>query len=301
MSKEAVRELVLEVPANADPREALEEGLAALHDFLRLPLPGEPGFEDEDPDGGFVGKAVAPHPAHYRQRSGGRFVAGEHHSRVQARGARGRFRQRLTQGECAEAGKLAEDHLKDLRHRLAVHAGLLQGGHVDAQTFHALCRMELETFYPLLYRTGKQAAGDPGIVLTGQDKAVVNALLRDEMDFLAGFAADAAEGRGRVPYGERADMYARAAAEMVYLGWLFGDQRRGRKIRWRFGPTEEHCSDCARFEKAGWMPVAEFIKKVAARGYMPRSGRLECVGVNCLCWLQESLGGVEREGLRLEG
>jgi hypothetical protein len=116
-------------------------------------------------------------------------------------------------------------------------------------------------------------------------------MVRDEMDYLRRFTGDVAEGRGVWDYRRRMAAYGNAAWEAFWGGWLFGDQSAGREIRWQSGGTLDKCDDCLEFASRGWMPVRTFMGEVAARGYLPRSGYLECRGIHCLCTLQERVDG----------
>lgn len=102
------------------------------------------------------------------------------------------------------------------------------------------------------------------------------------------------------PAEKRMALYGQAAWEAYWMGWLLGDQRKGRDIRWVYGPTIEHCGlvaggkaiGCSDFEAMGWTPVLDFTRDVLVKGYAPRSGQLECHGIRCLCKLEERIGGV---------
>jgi hypothetical protein len=94
-----------------------------------------------------------------------------------------------------------------------------------------------------------------------------------------------------MPYPDRMRLYAHAAWESYWSGWVLADQRSARKIRWRYGNTVEHCHDCERFVKLDWLPARLFAQQILERGYAPRGGKLECQGHRCQCWLEEMLDG----------
>lgn len=48
---------------------------------------------------------------------------------------------------------------------------------------------------------------------------------------------------------------------------------------------------CSDFEALGWLSAPDFLETVLSRGYAPKSGQLECLGVKCSCWLEESRPG----------
>lgn len=281
---EEVREVVLRFMPGQEPEEALAEAVGALGAALGVPV-------------ALLDKAVPTHHSQFMQRTPGGKFARAHHARVTPRDARGRFRQRLDRGECREAANLAAGYVRELGERLQDHLTLRRAGAIDPPTWARYCERDIQHFYELAYRCGKQSVGDPAVRLTSQDRAVIGRLVRDEADYLRAFGADMDAGRGKMGYAERMALYGDAAREAFWLGWALGDQRRGRESRWMRGPTRESCADCLRFEAMGWVPVARFIAEVIARGYAPQSGQLACQGHNCLCRLEERLAGVAQAPL----
>lgn len=252
-----------------------------------------------DPD--MLAKAVGPSRAVFQHRTSAgrlrRLDPGGHPSQFRPRDARGRFMRRLDDDEQEAASEQAKRLVnEELQPRLQDWLRLYEVGHITSVDWHKFCMRDLRLFYELVYREGKRAAGDPAVKLDPTDRAVLNHLLegaQGEAAFLKKFADDMDAGKGRMAYHERLALYAQAAWEAYWNGWVYGDLRPGRGIRWRFGPTEEHCEDCAGFEKRGYMPVHEFLKQVVKKGKLPRSGRLACVGIKCRCWLQEKYADQE--------
>lgn len=285
--------ITLRFSEEVDPFWAFIKGTEALADYLGVDFSF--GMDAE------IAKAVPVHHSQFQERtSDGRFApAATHHSAHQIRDAAGRFARRLTREETLAAGAEAGELVEDLRGRLMQHFEYYRAGRISMEEWAANCERDLSLFYRLIYRTGKQSVGDPAIILSPQEKAQINRLVRDEMDYLRDFGADMEAGRGTMPYVQRMGLYAAAAWEAYWNGFVLGDQRKGRELQWRWGETEEHCSDCAGFADMEWMGVREFAKLTVKQGKTPRSGALECIGINCKCWIAERLDGIEQPRVNL--
>lgn len=239
-----------------------------------------------------VTKAVAAaHQSHFQHRApGGQFSVRQPHHNLPRDVSTGRYRQRLDAAEREAAVDEARDLIAQFGQRLQVHLGDFTKGRIDADDWYERCRLDVEHWYKLVYREGKRAVGDPAVKLTPQDNAAVNGAVRDELTYLLGFREDLRNKTGTMPWPERMAMYGAAARESFWRGFLLGDQRLVRDIRWTLGPTE-HCVDCLRFSAMGWTPIAEFITEVLNDGYAPQSGKLACLGYHCQCSLEERVGG----------
>lgn len=276
--------LTLQFQAGVEPMDAFEQAVEVLGEHLGLDV----SHEDLE-------KAVPAEAHHYQHRAPtGRFAVA-HPGRVNPRDARGRFRQRLLQEECQAAYAQAQRYVGELTERMQFATDLLRRERVTRGEWEAMCERDIRTYYDLMYRAGKQSVGDPGIILTRQDRSVLDRIIRDELDFLKAFGQDVASGAGSMDYGMRAELYGRQSREVFWVAWSLGDQRKGRAIRWIYGDTIRHCGDCERFSKMGWMSASRFIKEILSKGKSPQSGALECVGINCRCYLRERVSGVERE------
>lgn len=232
-------------------------------------------------------KAVAPHDSHIAQRDkSGRFVEFKWR-RESPRGTAGKFVRRLTREEQAEATRLSEG----VRARFAVqmrnHLGDLQKGRLTAEESSERGREAIASHYEQIFRNGMQAAGNPAIILTPRDKAALSRIVRDEGDFWQNFMSDVANGKGTIPYPDRLEMYVGASHEPYWLGWLLGDFRPKRLIRWLYGKTESHCKDCSAMVKRGVMTVVEFYNIALKNGLLPHSGYLSCRGIRCDCRLED--------------
>jgi len=275
--KREMRELLIRVDEDLPPGEALEGAVVGVADALGVPVS--------------LSKAVAAHPAQFQQRTGGGRFARRHPAHVTPRSPTGQFRQRLSREECREAAAEARAYrVAMFESRLRDHIGDFTGKRLSREEWERRCERDIRDAYDRLYRLGKQAVGDPGVALNPQDRAILNRLVRDELDYLRAFGADVEAGAGVIPYPERMAMYAAAGREAGWNGWVMGDQRKERAIRW-VTSARESCRDCLRFERMGWMPVVAFIRDVLSRGYAPKSGQLECKGIRCGCSLQERVGG----------
>lgn len=284
-----------------EPVEALERSLDYLFDELLPAANPLSGYDLSDPalaESGLSKRVPDVHHSQTQVRSRGGQFARRHHAFTQAKDAGGRFRQRLTLAEREAAADQAAVLLNDqLAPRLQTHLADFTAQRLPGQEWYERCEKDLRLFYELIYREGKRSVGDPAIRLTPQDKAVINRVLKDELHYLKGFQTHLETGGGRMPYKQRMGLYAKAAREAFWMGWTLGDQRRTRMIRWMFGATENHCGihdggealGCSDFEAMQWQSVDTFVKEVLSEGYMPQSGKLECQGHHCKCYLQEQV------------
>ncbi len=283
-------ELTFLIRPGTEPVEAIERALDYLCDELDMLEMGDA-----------LSKAIpALHHSQTQQRQRTGKFATRHHAHTQARTARGRFRGRLTLDEreaaVDQAGTLIN---KQLEPRLQRHLRDFTGGKITSADWYDRCEMDLRFFYEEAYKSGQRSVGHASIAMTPQDKAILNRLMKDELHYLGRFRDDLDAGRGRMPYPQRLSLYAQATWESYWYGWLTGDQRKTRRIRWMYGATVEHCgiaeggerTGCSDFVAIGWMTAVDAVKNILTEGFAPRSGKLECGGFHCLCTLQESVDG----------
>jgi hypothetical protein len=239
----------------------------------------------------FLSKAVAAHESQLRQRNkSGRFVV-HHPSRTQPRNEKGRFVGRLPESERSAAAARLPGICKDLRDRLADHESDCENGHLSAIRAGKRGRRDIAKYYEDLYRVGMQAAGNPGIILSSTDRAMINRAAADEADYFDAFMADVHAGRGKMPYQKRLDCYENAGKHAYWLGWTMAYQSPKRRITWHWGDTVEHCAQCLPLAQKGPMTVAVFVKEALSHGYVPQSGDLECKGIRCKCYLTDEYVG----------
>lgn len=262
--------LVIEIPGGYEPEVTFYAGVDALLVALGLAI---------DP----VEKGVKPHHSQYQERGpGGAFLPKGLKPAVVGRRLSVEERKQAT----IRARELVHDELSP---RLAQHLNDWETKKLTPQEWFDRCSKDLKLFYNELYRYGKRAAGDPGLSLTPQDKAILKRMVDDELTYLEKFKEHLATGKGKMPYAERMQLYASASWEAYWTGFVMGDTRPNRQVRWRYGATIEHCGihlggheiGCSDFEKLGWMDASTFISEVLSKGYAPRSGQLECTGVHC--------------------
>lgn len=168
---------------------------------------------------------------------------------------------------------------------------------VPLSTVEDRMKTQIRQAYARVFLLGKRAAGNLTSATEVEQDAVMR-LRRDEYRYLRGFLADIREGRGKMAYDRRMEMYGAAARELYWLGWVMGDTRTGRMIEWHVAAEKEHCSDCLRYSEHGPYDVAAFLREVVGMGHLPQSGALECLGFQCGCWLGDRrLPGVEPPAL----
>lgn len=80
----------------------------------------------------------------------------------------------------------------------------------------------------------------------------------------------------------RVSLWAGTAAGLYAMGMTFLEATQ--RLRWDYGPTVEHCGDCARL-------VGQVHTSFEWRlngGLLPQSRALECHGYNCKCHLEKT-------------
>jgi hypothetical protein len=234
-----------------------------------------------------LAKAVAPHPDHTLQRDRtGRVLPDFKWRRETPRSLLGRFTRRLGAREQAEAAKQATAIRGQFERALGYPYGDLRAGRLGPDEAASRGRAAIGEYYERLVRAGMQAAGNPAVLLSARERVLIDRIVRDEGDFWQGFMEDIAAGRGRMDYDERFAAYVNAAREAYWLGWVVGDMRPGRRIRWVLGETD-HCRSCLGMAQGGPYSPEAFLSAGVARGYLPQSGSLECKGIRCQCRLED--------------
>ncbi|MEP6756509.1 MAG: hypothetical protein ABJA67_13470 [Chthonomonadales bacterium] len=157
---------------------------------------------------------------------------------------------------------------------------------IPLSTIEARMKSAIREAYANAYRYGRRGAGNL-TSLRAEDHQRLIALRRDEFKYLRKFLDDIKRGRGRMNYGKRMDMYRAATREAFWLGFVYGNTSDTRILKWDCDPKKEHCTDCIAFSNLGQMKTSEFIKKIVSHGYVPQSGKLECMGYRCGCSITE--------------
>ena len=151
----------------------------------------------------------------------------------------------------------------------------------------ARLKATIRNAYRDAFLLGKRTAGNLTGITPDEAKALLK-VRKDEYIYVRRFLADMRTGAGVMDYGRRMDYYAAAAREAYWLGWVMASRTSRRMISWMRGPTSDSCEDCVRFEQHGPYTADEFYREVASLGYLPQSGRLQCLGKHCQCRLEES-------------
>lgn len=154
----------------------------------------------------------------------------------------------------------------------------------------------LDEGYADLFLLGKKAAGNL-FSASADEQAAVSHLTGEEHSYLNAFAAAMRAREGVHPYASRMALYANAAREAYWLGWMLGNRNPDRRVRWVLGATEKHCQSsaagawngCADLAAHGPWSIGEFIEHVwqHGAGALPQSGNLTCHGFHCQCSLEE--------------
>ena len=119
--------------------------------------------------------------------------------------------------------------------------------------------------------------------MTQSDWGAAGQLIREQYDFLRGYAKDIADGTqaldGRALV--RSDMYADAANgtfwEMDKRSMLADGYEEGRRV---LEPGADHCDDCEEYASEGWMPIED----------IPEIGNSQCL-TRCRCEIEDRKSG----------
>lgn len=184
---------------------------------------------------------------------------------------------------------------RDLQyHRLVVETLSLVPDGVKAPlsmpTVERMARATIRNAYTRAFLLGKRASGDLSSIADAEARHL-SSIRRDEYTYLRRFLADMKAGAGRLPYEQRMAYYQHALREAFWTGFVMGDRRPSRRIWWNFGKTHEHCTHCANnAARKDGIPIQEFLDSMIPAGIVPQSGKLECHGLLCECWLTDVQG-----------
>lgn len=158
-----------------------------------------------------------------------------------------------------------------------------------------------DVVYAGLLAIFKESAGVPEDEnLNEEENSVFSNLLAEEMSRVNGFVSEIYAGvseqrtarfdrvRERLQglagnLGGRLSLWANAARLVFNHGKMYG--RKDVSMRWEIGATEEHCSDCLRYN--GQVKSRDEWQNLAGVLIYPQSRTLECKGYNCDCRLVE--------------
>lgn len=164
--------------------------------------------------------------------------------------------------------------------------GLTRVKLVPLTTVEAQMKACVREAYDDAFILGKRAAGNLSAT-TAEDARAIRAIRIDEFTYLRGFLRDMRDGSGTLDYTARATYYVQATRELFWLGFALGLRGTKAKIRWVVSRQKQHCRDCLRFWRHGPWEIDDFIREVVAKGFLPCSGRLACIGVHCGCRLEQ--------------
>lgn len=156
---------------------------------------------------------------------------------------------------------------------------------IPLTTVEARLKATIRKSYNEAFLLGKRSVGNLTSITNDEAKALLK-VRRDEFKFLRGFLSDLRAGGGTMEYGQRMEAYGNAVKEAYWLGFFRGNMDATRRISWVRGQTSDSCRDCIRFEAHGPYTVEAFLMEVVENGYLPQSGKLDCVGIHCQCRLE---------------
>ena len=144
---------------------------------------------------------------------------------------------------------------------------------------------DIRVAYETLFELGKRKAGN--LKPIGRDeKHVLEKLRRDEFLYLRNFMDDIQQGKGKMDYDKRADMYGNAAIESAWAGVVAADLSHNRLLKWATSGGENTCDDCLRLAAGGrWGDGVYSGNELIRIGVFPGSGKLACT-THCKCSLR---------------
>jgi HK97 family phage portal protein len=157
---------------------------------------------------------------------------------------------------------------------------LIRGGlneEVSRRRFGTVMRAQLRRLGQMAFQDGLQKGGvnDP---LDEDDLFQVQSWLMKQSEYISSFANEVfKQGLSELEIESRAQAWANKSLEQMYQAGLLSADKNGLYV-WKLGRTEEHCGDCKRLNGQ-----VHRLKQWYARGWVPKSDRLECQGFNCDC------------------
>ena len=175
--------------------------------------------------------------------------------------------------------KALPTELNDYANRLTELANQANEGTITQEEYDTGMEETITAMLLLLFLagTGKESEDD----LTEEEQAALAAAIALNLESVEGLSADiyAGEYRGDDANNleDRLALWVSVAAGLYFMGQVMAGGTEV-KLKWRFNPAKEHCSDCARLD--GQVHTAEQWR---ASGWIPRDGRLACKGFRCGC------------------
>lgn len=161
-------------------------------------------------------------------------------------------------------------------------------GEDKRRTKNTLNRRIRDTYRQAL-ELGKLQAGNPALSDAAEDRLLIR-VRRNEFAYAQNFLDDIHQQAGVMDYAERAILYGNALTEARWFGFLYGNLRANRYLRWRYDASmepENHCSDCQLLSKGGrWRKGVYSAQELASMRVVPGSGSLTCT-TRCHCHLED--------------
>ena len=178
----------------------------------------------------------------------------------------------------------AASHQNDYARGINAAARGLWSGVTSREEFVNALALQVEVGLRRAFVEGMEAAGIRRAEITQEEWDILQARINQELGFIPEFAiwieanSKAAGGKLTMILG-RARLWAVRYLDIVNLGKATAATNP--KLKWRMGPTKEHCKDCANYD--GRVYRAATWQKWGA---MPQSHDLECGGWRCACTLE---------------
>ena len=182
----------------------------------------------------------------------------------------------------AEAIKSYEDTRGEFVRNLI---DLIRGGlyeEVSRRRFGTVMRAQLRRLGQMAFQDGLVQGGvnDP---LDEDDLFQVQSWLMKQSEYISSFADEVfKQGLSELEIENRAQVWANKSLDQMYQAGLLSADKNGLYV-WKLGRTEEHCADCKRLNGQ-----VHRLKQWYARGWVPKSDRLECNGFNCDCGFERT-------------
>lgn len=166
----------------------------------------------------------------------------------------------------------------------------LWAGEIDFYTFVSGMVDSIYFHYEKAWREGARQCGVSPADRTATEAQQLQWAITADIQSIMGFADfvgqhTKAEGWKLASVMPRAELWSNRYKSIVTFAQVTACT--DKKLTWRFGATEEHCADCARYNGRTYRATVW-----AEWGAIPRSHRLECGGWRCDCRLDPTTAPV---------
>jgi hypothetical protein len=122
-----------------------------------------------------------------------------------------------------------------------------QSGSIDRATAMNRFREHLQEAETAAFVAGRRSRGHASMEITDAEASMLAGRHSRNMRYFSGFLDDVEDGAGRMPYGKRADLYAKSLWSLYTRGettdWEEPENVAARYY-WIMDPDAEHCRDC---------------------------------------------------------